>query len=106
MTPSQGVAAFKVALAISREREVEPLVAPLSGALHRAVGLCPASLRDLGPDEVLQVAFNVEHGKVSATAVTGGAEGACLARALDGASIPDEGSFKVLAQIAAHRKDP
>jgi len=104
MSPAAGLPAFELAVAVSKNADVTPLVAPLSGLLHGAIKACPGFVSASAAGGVTQVAFSADGGKVRGVAATGDHPDPCLASNLDGKplALPQGGppsELRVLVQI-------
>jgi hypothetical protein len=96
--------AMEIALAVDQGIEIDPLVTPLSRAIHEAVKACPDFVRASAAGGVTQIAFSIDQGKVEEPVSSGAHPDACLAARLRGqpvaplpAGAPPQ--LRVLAQI-------
>ncbi|MCC6559622.1 MAG: hypothetical protein IT372_42440 [Polyangiaceae bacterium] len=114
MSASAGLPAFELALAVSRDVDVAPLVPPLSGVLHGAIKACPEFVAASAGGGVTQLAFSVEGGKVRGVATTGEHPDPCLASRLNdqavalpqGQAAPSELRVLVQVRFVAKPADP
>jgi hypothetical protein len=87
MEASKDLPAFDIAVAVSKGVTVDPLVAPLSGFIHKALRACPDFVKQASAaGEPTQVSFTVEQGRTGTASVSSEAPG-CMTQNLSAQAI-------------------
>jgi hypothetical protein len=87
MEASKDLPAFEIAVAVSKGVTVDPLVAPLSGFIHKALRACPDFVKKASAaGEPTQVSFMVERGTTGTASVSSEAPG-CMTTNLSAQAI-------------------
>lgn len=99
MEASAEVPAFDIALAVNKGADIDPLIAPLGGLLHKAVRACPGFAKASAVGEVTQIAFSVDQGKAVGAVVSGAHPDPCLTQQINAQEVPTPAKLSVVAQI-------